>query len=124
MRWLKSAVIGMGVLIMIGFTVVIVTVIQRSNAPPEPVMASDRPTPPIVGVPPVRAAAGTETGNGTFGETLIALPPGAEPEETLLEGDRLIVRLRLPDGDIALLLIDARTGKRLGLVHLERRMAP
>jgi hypothetical protein len=118
MRWLKGAVIGMGVLIALGLTVVVVTVVRRSGEPPERSTLPDRPSPPVIGAPPPSAAP------RAFGETRIVLPPGAEPEETIASGDRLVVRLRLPDGHLALLLIDARTGERIGLIRLERRRVP
>jgi len=121
MRWLKGLVIGMGALILVGLTVVIVELARRAAAPPEPAsLDASRPAPPIAGAerPAVRAAA------PAFGETSIALPPGAMVEETVVGDGQLIVRLGLADGQTALLLIDARTGRRLGLVRLEGGAPP
>ncbi len=128
MRWLKGAVIGMGVLIVVLLTIVIVTVVRRSGAPPEQAPAAGSPSPPVIGAPQVPAAprmpetTATVAALSSFGETRIVLPPGAEAEETLASGSRLIVRLRLPDGHLALLLIDAATGRQLGLIHLDRQI--
>jgi len=116
MRWLKGLVIGMGALILVGLTVVIVEFARRAAAPPEPAaLDSGRPAPPIAGAERAPAFGAAPA----FGETRIALPPGALVEETVAAEGRLIVRLGLPDGHAALLLIDARTGRRLGLVRLE-----
>ncbi len=105
MQPLKALVIGMGVLIVVGLTIVIVTFVRRGDMPPATSIGGG-PMPPIAGA------------SGGFGETRVALPPGAFAEETVADGARLIVRLRLPDGEAALLLIDARTGRKLGLILL------
>ena len=69
MRALKALVIGMGVLIVVGLAVVVVTIANRT----------------IDGGKPSTDAA-------------FALPDGAEVLETALDGDRIALRLRLADG--------------------------
>jgi len=113
MRWLKTLVIGMGVVIVIGLTVVIVEVARRAG---EPAATAVRiPTPPS---PPVIGAAAPA---GSFGDSSISIPIGATAEEIVPDGARLIVRLRLSDGRAALLLIDPATGRKLGLITLDSR---
>ena len=115
MRWLKGLVVGMAVMIVIAATVVVVELVRRSSSAPEPAAAgAGRPAPPVAGIDLPGGAAAPRT----FGETRIELPPGAVVEETTAGDGRLIVRLGLPDGDSALLLIDADSGRRLGLVRL------
>ncbi len=119
MRWLKTLVIGMGAVIVIGLTVVIVEVAQRAGGPSQPVAYSPMPpAPPVIGVSaPVSQPAPTTM----LGDITIAIPPGAAAEEIAMDNARLVVRLRLPDGRAALLLIDAQTGKKLGMITLDDR---
>ncbi|NKB19545.1 MAG: hypothetical protein GKS01_03270 [Alphaproteobacteria bacterium] len=105
MRGLKGLVIGMGVLIVVGLTVVIVTVIKRYDGGDNSKAVK---SPAVVSVP-------VEHG---FGEKRIQVPKGAKITETILEGKRLIVRLELSDGAQAFLLIDVNTGQRIGLIRL------
>ena len=120
MRWLKTLVIGMGVVIVIGLTVVIVKVAQRAGEPSQPVGSGPAvPAPPVIGAtsPMTKAApTGFAAGNHT-----IAIPAGATAEDMTLERDRLVVRLRLSDGRAAFLTIDLATGKKLGMITLENR---
>ena len=113
MRWLKALVIGMGVVIVIGLTVVIVEVGQRAPAPaPSAAYSPMPPAPPVIGAPASAPA---------LGDISIAIPPGATAEEIEMDQARIVVRLRLSDGSAALLLIDAATGRKLGLITLEDR---
>jgi hypothetical protein len=117
MRWLKALVIGMGVVIVIGLTVVIVEVGQRARAPdPSAAYSPMPPAPPVIGAP---APAPVTAPFAAIGDVTIAIPPGATVEETDMDGARMVVRLRHPNGRAALLLIDAATGKKLGLITLD-----
>ena len=119
MRWLKTLVIGMGVVIVIGLTVVIVKVAQRARAPsPSAVYSPMPPVPPVIGAP---ASAPTAAPTPTIGDISLAIPPGATAEEIEMDRTRVVVRLRLSDGTAALLLIDAATGRKLGLITLDGR---
>lgn len=124
MRWLKTLVIGMGLLIVIGLTVVIVEVARRAGAPSPSssiLSTASGPTPPAPPVIGATAPAGRTPSAALFGDTRIVIPPGATAQDVITDGGRLIVRLRRADGGAALLLIDAATGTRLGLITLENR---
>lgn len=110
MRALKGLVIGMGVVLVLGMTVVIVTVVKRGgfSEPEQGAAASGE----AAGGPRVPVATG-------FGERRVAMPAGATVQETTIGDRRIVVWLRLADGAAALLLIDAETGERLGLVRLD-----
>ena len=121
MRWLKTLVIGMGAVIVIGLTVVIVKVAQRARAPsPSAVYSPMPPVPPVIGAP-APAPTPTVAPARTLGDINIAIPPGATAEEIEMDRARVVVRLRLSDGTAALLLIDAATGRKLGLITLDGR---
>lgn len=89
MQGLKFLVIGMGVLIVIGLVVVIVTVATRGGA-----------------------------GRDGFGTARVELPPGNAVVESSASGDRILLRLRGADGGQRLMLIDARTARVIGTVEL------
>jgi hypothetical protein len=105
MRGLKGLVIGMGVFIVVGLTVVIVTVIKRQGSEGPSSMQS----PAGVSVP-------VEHG---FGEKRIQISKGAKVLGTIIDGNRLVVRLDLSGGGQALLLVDITTGQQIGLIRLD-----
>ncbi len=108
MRGLKALVIGMGLLIVFGLTVVIVTVVKRSG---DTKNAGVMNSPAEVTVPVERG----------FGEKLIIIPKDATVLETIIDNNRLVLRLKLDDKKQALLLIDSFSGQRLGLIRLDPR---
>tara|TARA_B100001142_G_C14017552_1_gene533001 strand:- start:279 stop:605 length:327 start_codon:yes stop_codon:yes gene_type:complete len=108
MRGLKSLVIGMGLLIILGLTVVIVTVVKRSG---DTKVADGMNSLAKVAVP-------VETG---FGEKNIIIPKDATVLETILDNNRLVLRLKLSNKRQALLLINSFNGQRLGLIRLDPR---
>ena len=108
MRGLKALVIGMGLLILFGLTVVIVTVVKRSG---DTKSAGVMNSPAGVTVPVERG----------FGEKLIIIPKDATVLETIIDNNRLVLRLKLDDKKQALLLIDSFSGQRLGLIRLDPR---
>ena len=108
MRGLKGLVIGMGLLIVFGLTVVIVTVVKRSG---DTKSAGVMNSPAGVTVPVERG----------FGEKLIIIPKDATVLETIIDNNRLVLRLKLGDKKQALLLIDSFSGQRLGLIRLDPR---
>ena len=105
MRGLKGLVIGMGVFIVVGLTVVIVTVIKRQGSEGPSAMQS------LAGV-----SVPVEHG---FGEKRIQISKGAKVLETIIDGNRLVVRLDLSGGGQALLLVDITTGQQIGLIRLD-----
>jgi len=119
MRWLKTLVIGMGAVIVIGLMVVIVEVVRRAGEPSQSVaLSSLPPAPPVIGAP---APAAVTPPARMPGDISILIPPGATAEEIVTDKARLVVRLLLADGSAALLLIDAATGKKLGMITLDNR---
>jgi hypothetical protein len=99
MRALKAMVIGMGVLIIIGVIVLVVLVAQKSGDQIGGVLAE--------GKPPVAAN--------------VTLPAGAEILETRVGGERIVLRLRLADGNGRILILDAATGRLTGQTELTFR---
>lgn len=93
MRALKVLVVVMGILILAGVTVIVVTIVRRATGP---------------SATPATAA--------TIGDLKFPLPPGAMIEEQSLEGDRFVVRMRLADGTIRLMVFDLAHGRELGRV--------
>ena len=93
MRGLKTAVIVMGVLLVVGFFGLIVAIAGRLKQKVEPAAA------------PFAAAA-------------IEVPSGARVETMAVGPERLVLNLQLADGERQLLIIDLATGRKLGTVPL------
>ena len=92
-RWLKLLVAAMGVLIVCGTVGIIVAALQY----------------------PQRAA---------FPEhSVVNLPPDAEIREVRLEDGRIVVHTVLENSQSRLILIDAETGKQLGVVDFRTETA-
>ena len=96
MRALKGLVIGLALLIAIGLTVVVVTIVGRLGDG-----GSDAKLTP-------RAA---------FGKAEVEIPSGSVVSKTVVEGDRLLVYLRLSGGRESILVVDLKTGKTLGSIE-------
>ena len=99
MRGLKAMVIGMGVLIVVGVIVLIYAIVQKSEE---------------------------ELGDGLDGHkwsvaSRVVLPTGAEVVETLVSGERIVLRLRLKDGSGRLIILNAASGKVVGQTELTLR---
>lgn len=110
MKLLKASVIIMGILIVIGMTILLATVIKRYGEGDTATAAG----------PSSSAGLSAPVERG-FGERAVSIPKGAEPLETRLDGSRLVVRLRLADGTSALLILDAASGEKLGLIRFDPR---
>jgi hypothetical protein len=102
MRALKLLVVIMGVLLVGGTVVLIIAVVDR---------ASHRPATPA----PVATRG--------FDRAVIDLPEGARVLGSEVVGDRLVVRVGLAEGGETLIVIDPRSGARLGTIEL-RPAAP
>jgi hypothetical protein len=100
MGWLKFAVTFMGVLIVIGVTVLVAVIVQRIQGRGQTEAGIARP--------------------GTFADRSIDIPFGARVHEMSATGERLVVRLKLQDGRDAVLMVDLATGERLGQITFER----
>ena len=58
-----------------------------------------------------------------FIETEVVFPTGAQVIGMRIGSDRIVIRVKKPDGREALVLIDPRTGKKMGLIHLKAKVA-
>jgi hypothetical protein len=101
MRALKVLVVVMGVLLVGGTAALIAAIIHRASHP--------RPLP--------AASAGAARG---FDRAVIDLPAGARVLGSEAVGERIMVRVGLAEGGEALILVDPRTGARLGTIELRR----
>lgn len=95
MRGLKILVVVMGIMLVVGFAVLVAAIAGRISR------GGPAPSPP----PPFAAAA-------------IDIPRGTHIEAMTVGTDRLIVGLALPQGDRQLVVIDLATGTRLGTIEL------
>lgn len=96
MRALKVLVVLMGVLLVGGPAALVALIITRAGEPAAP-------------APPARS--GLE-------RAVIDLPEGARVLSAEAAGDRLVVRIALAQGGEELILIDAKSGARLGTIEL------
>lgn len=94
MRALKILVVVMGLLLVAGTAALVLAVMARVHHP--------------------RPAAAATLGR----TTTVALPAGARLGASELSGERILVRVVLPDGGGELLLFDARTGARIATIEL------
>ena len=94
MQWLKFLVIFLGVIILGGLTVLGVTIASRA--------------PDSTGVKPFEMAK-------------VQIPKDAYIEETNIERNRLIIRLRLEGGGGRILILSLKDGTLLGTIELERQ---
>ncbi len=104
MRALKVLVVVMGVLLLAGVAVVIVTIMTRLTQHP----AATAPAAAAMEGPPV-----------PFGTTTLSLPAGARVIEMQSAGRRLALHLRRADGSEALLILDPDTGTEVGTIELK-----
>jgi hypothetical protein len=96
MRGLRALVIVMGIMILIGFTVVVATIAHRlKEGDTEPVAAT--------------------------GHAVLTLPDGAKVEDMAATGARLTLRILLPGGKEALYVIEPSTGRLVETIALETR---
>ena len=106
MQALKALVIIMGVLILIGTMVVVVTIYNRVTKTADRTPAEDTPR------------AGASAPPATFGETSVPIPDGCRVVEMVPSGDRLLLRLGSVERCNRILVIDLRTGSQLGGIVL------
>ncbi len=109
MKALKSLVIGMGVLIVAGLGVIVVTLYNRASGPGE--------TPGDRGVDRgVEAAAGAPL--AAFGTARLGLPAGSAVLGMNAADGRLLLRARLPNEGEWIYVIDLATGATLGKIEV------
>lgn len=97
MQALKALVITLGILILIAFGFMVYGVATKFGKEGEEAPIS-----------------------GAFGETRVVIPAGSKILSTNLGSGRIVLRVAKADGSQALVLIDAETGRRAGLVHLDQ----
>ena len=91
MTTLKVLVFGMAVLLVLGFGVLVGGIVMKAQR--------------------------LDTG---FGAAEVTLPPGARVVETTVSGERVIVRVALPDGEERLQVIDVANGRTVGTIAIKR----
>ncbi len=94
MRALKGLVIAMALLIAIGLAVVAVAIVNRLGD------GGFGASPPA-----------------EFGTAKVEIPSGSVVSKTVVEGDRLLVYLRLSGGRESIVVVDLKTGKSLGSIE-------
>ena len=94
MRTLKTLVIGMGILIVVGTTIIAVVIARRGGD------------------------GGAASSDASITTKKFALPAGARLVETVLDGDRIALRIALFGGGHRVIIIDVPTGRRVGAVDL------
>jgi len=108
MQALKALVIVMGVVIVVGLTVVVVTIYNRLNRPAVQTPASAASA---VSAPQSESASG-------FGSAQLTVPEGCRVVEMVPAGDRLLLRLGSPPRCDTILVVELATGRQLGTIDL------
>ncbi len=83
--------------------VIVVTIVQRAGK-----LTTEREPAPVTG----------SAAPAAFGERHLVVPAGDRIIAMTATGDRLILRLDRPDGGEYLLVVDLKTGVRLGKIRL------
>ena len=91
MRLIKGIVIGMGVLIVVGFIVVAVALVTRTQSVSDPKQAYS---------------------------TSVSIPHGTKVAASEINEDRILLQLVATDGTAWLITLDAATGQEKGRIKL------
>jgi hypothetical protein len=119
-RGLKFLVIFMGVLIILGVSVIAYTIISRltaggkSDSPETVTKAASQPA-AVQGAHPKWKPRPLKA----FGDVTAKIPAGAVIEEMTTDRRHLILRLRLVSGEQSVHIFNLRTGERLGSINLQ-----
>ncbi|MGI4798147.1 MAG: hypothetical protein ACRYG8_29705 [Janthinobacterium lividum] len=108
MRGLMTAVIGMGILIAVGTTVLVVLLVQRMSAAPAPIASAA-----------VTAPATTAGNAADPGAAMLDEPAGTHIAGVSLAGERLAVQLA-GGGPDRVAIVDMRTGRVVARAALAR----
>ncbi len=92
---LKAVVVGLAVLIVLALAALVAGIVVKGG----------------------RLAAGGQKG-GWVTPLMAQVPPDAEVESMALDGDRLVVHVKRPDGSGELLVFDLRRKRLSGRIHL------
>lgn len=109
-RALKFAVVGMGVLIILGLVVLFVTIAKRMGSGKGPEVAAVSVEAPAPRLPAT-----------AFGDTLVSIPRGGRMVDFRADGDRLMIHVRPPGLEDVIHVIDLASGKMLGTVTVAPR---
>ena len=120
MRALKGLVIGMGALIVIGLTVVVVTIAMRLTGPEAAGTdgtGGSAETAQNADMTPQRAASGQ--GARSFGELQLGMADSCRIADAVASGRALVVRVDGPakDGCDQLVVVDPGAGRVLGRIR-------
>jgi len=107
-RALKFAVVGMGVLIVLGLVVIFATIAKRMGAGKTPESAAIETQGPKAPARP-------------FSDVLVSIPRGSRMVDFRSDGQRLLVHVRPPGLEDLIHVIDLETGKMLGTVTVAPR---
>ena len=104
-RWLRYAVIGMGLAMVVGFVAVIGRIVYLTSRPTIPAASITGSTLPTIA--PAALAS----------EVRLALPPGAKVRSQSLAGNRLAVHYESPAGE-GIIILDLETGRPVSQVTI------
>jgi hypothetical protein len=120
MRALKGLVIGMGALIVVGLTVVVVTIAMRLTGPEAagPDGSAAGTATADGGETTPRPAAGAD-GARPFGELQLGMADSCRIADAVASGGTLVVRVDGPakDGCVQLVVVDPGQGRVLGRIR-------
>ncbi len=105
LRALRFLVIAMGVAIVVGTAVVVVTIFQRASTG----WGDAQPAEPAV-----ETAASDAVPHSGFGIRMLDVPRGSRVVDMAADGNRLIVHLEMSGGGRRIVVLDTATGARLG----------
>lgn len=103
----KIASVVMGIMIVVGLAVIGVTIAKRLSGTGQEQVAVEPAWSATIAAAP-----------GAPGELTVQIPARSRVVDVQTDGRRLVIRLMLSGGGTAVLLLDADTGERLGLLTL------
>jgi hypothetical protein len=104
---LRFAVLGMGLILLVGFATAIGRIVYLTSRSTSPVSVTSANTPPTSSASAAPIAP----------ELRLALPLGAKVQSQSLAGNRLAVHYDAPNGD-GIIVLDLETGRILSQVSL------
>jgi len=116
MQALKSLVIFLGILIVIGMGVLAYGIMLKFGEWQAKKDGEATPAPLVAVVPSATAPVVTEIWTG---DLKVAIPAGARVAETVVADGQMIVRLSLADDSQRYLIFDLGTGKQIGAIELQ-----
>ena len=93
MRGLKTLIIGMGILIVVGLIILVIGIVHKTDHPSR----SGKP----------------------FPQVSVNVPQGTDLVEMRVDNGKIVVRLKLSDGSHRIVVLNAETGKPAGQIDLK-----